>query len=150
MPPTGSAVEHHSLQVHYQIVKWKNEDQIDFSPTHWGWKNCNGSFELRRSILEPGPAELLNVLRYNCRLSTKTPCGANICSCRKIGLPCVTVCRNCHGNNCTNGKKLNGVIIFTKLFRIVPRILQNIIHCNRLIQKGLTWYTRERTITIMH
>ena len=26
-------------------------------------------------ILEPGPAELLNVTRCNCMLSTKTPCG---------------------------------------------------------------------------
>ena len=29
---------------------------------------------------------------------------------------------------------MSGEIIFTKLFRIVPRILQNIRHCNRLLQ----------------
>ena len=56
-------------------------------------------------ILELGQAELLNVIRCNCKRSTKNPCGANNCSCRKISLPCVTVCRNFHGNNCTNVSK---------------------------------------------
>ena len=70
------------------------------------WKNCNGSLELIDTILESGPAELLNVVRCNGRLSTKTPGGgANNSSCRKIGLPCATVCGNCHGNNCTNNLK---------------------------------------------
>ena len=41
LPPTESAAEFHSLRVHCQILKWKNEDQTDFSPTHWGWENCN-------------------------------------------------------------------------------------------------------------
>ena len=30
------------------------------------------------------------------------------------------------------------IILFTKLFRIVPRILQNIINCNRLLRMYLT------------
>ena len=33
LPPTESAAEFHSLRVHCQILKWKNEDQTDFSPT---------------------------------------------------------------------------------------------------------------------
>ena len=33
--------------------------------------------------------------KINYKLSTKTPLGANNCSCRKIGLPCISV--NCHG-----------------------------------------------------
>ena len=41
LPPTESAAEFHSSRVHCQILKWKNEDQTDFSPTQWGWKNCN-------------------------------------------------------------------------------------------------------------
>ena len=100
------SAEFHSLRVHCQILKWKNEDQTDFSPTQWEWKSCNGSFEPIDTILEPGPEELLNVIRCNRTLSTKNPCGANNCSCRKNGLPCVTACRNCHGNNCTNVSKV--------------------------------------------
>ena len=64
------------------------------------------SFEPIDTILEPGPEELLNVIRCNRTLLTKNPCGANNCSCRKNGLPCVTACRNCHGNNCTNVSKV--------------------------------------------
>ena len=44
---------------------------------------------------------------------------------------------------------LSGEIVFTKLFRIVPRILQNIIHCNRLLHSCLTWCMRKRVITTM-
>ena len=106
LPPTESAAEFHSLRVHCQILKWKNEDQTDFSPTQWGCKNCNGSFEPIDTILELGLAELLNVIRCNCKLSAKNPCGASNCSCRKKGLPCVTACRNCHGDICTNVSKV--------------------------------------------
>ena len=88
LPPAESAPKHHNLRVHCQILKWKIKDQTDFSPTHWGWKNCDGSFEPIDTILEPGPAELLNVIRCYCKLLAKTPCGANDCSCRKI---------TCHG-----------------------------------------------------
>ena len=50
-----------------------NDDQTDFSLTQWVWKNCNGSFEPIDTILEPWAAELLNVIRCNCKLSTKNP-----------------------------------------------------------------------------
>ena len=36
-----------------------------------------------------------------------------------------------------------------KLFKKVPIISQNIIHCNRLLQKYLTWYMIKRMITTM-
>ena len=105
LPRTESAAEYDSLRVHCYSLKWKNEDQTDFSSPHWGWKNCIGSFEPINTILESGPAELLNVIRCSSKLSTKTLCGANNCSCRKIGLLCITACGNCHGKNCTNVSK---------------------------------------------
>ena len=63
LPPTESAAKHHSLRC--QIRKWKNEDQTDLSPTQWRQENCNGSFDLIGKMLEPGSAELLNVIRCN-------------------------------------------------------------------------------------
>lgn len=59
-------------------------------------------FEPIDTTLEPGPPELLNVIRCNCKLSTKTPCGKGNCSYRKNGLSCVAACGHCHGNNCAN------------------------------------------------
>ena len=58
LPPTESAAKFHNLRVDCQILKCKNENQTHFSPTHWGWKNCNGLFAPIDIILEPGPAEL--------------------------------------------------------------------------------------------
>ena len=40
LPPTETAAECYSLRVHCQILKSKNEDETDFSPTQWEWKNC--------------------------------------------------------------------------------------------------------------
>ena len=45
----------------------------------------------------------MNVIWYNYKLSTKIPCGH--CSFHKIGLLFITVCVNCHGNNCTSVSK---------------------------------------------
>ena len=84
------------------MEKWKPNP---FLTNTLGWKNCNGLLVPIDTILEPGPAELLNVIRSSCKLSTKNSCGANNCSCRKNGLPFVTACGNCHGNNCTNVSK---------------------------------------------
>ena len=36
--PTESAAKFHNLRVHCQILKWKNENQTHFSPTHWNGK----------------------------------------------------------------------------------------------------------------
>ena len=102
LPPAESAPKHHNLWAHYQILKWKIKDQTDFSPTHWGWKNCEGSFEPIDTILESGPAELLNVIRCYCKLSAKTPCVLMIALVAKSH---VTACGNSHGNNCTNVSK---------------------------------------------
>ena len=44
LPPIESAAEYHGLLVHCHILKWKNEDQTDFSSAHWGWKNCLQSY----------------------------------------------------------------------------------------------------------
>ena len=43
----------------------------------------------------------MNVIRCNYNILTKTPCGPNNYSCRKIRLPFITACGNCDGNNCT-------------------------------------------------
>ena len=45
--------------------------------------------------LEPAPAELLKVIRCNC----KRIC---MCMCRKSGLHCISACGGCHGECCEN------------------------------------------------
>ena len=41
-------------------------------------------------------------LRCNCKSTWKNQCGTNICSCRKHGLMCSDICKDCHGETCNN------------------------------------------------
>ena len=50
----------------------------------------------------PVPCELLNVIRCNCNISTKNPCGSKQCSCRSNGLKGVSAFGNCRGTECQN------------------------------------------------
>ena len=49
----------------------------------------------------PAPDELLNIVRCNCQMTSKTPCGGSRCSCRSNGLKCVPAC----GTECQNCDK---------------------------------------------
>ena len=52
--------------------------------------------------MNPAPCELLNVIRCNCNVSTKIPCGGKQCSYRSNGLKCVAACGSCRGTECQN------------------------------------------------
>ena len=52
----------------------------------------------------PAPDELLNLIRCNCRLTSKNLCGGNNCSYRANGLNCVAACGDCCGTQCMNCK----------------------------------------------
>ena len=53
------------------------------------------------------PETLLKFVRCKCKLSTKNPCGTNICSCNKNGLKCVTACGDCQGKSCQNAEEIS-------------------------------------------
>ena len=48
------------------------------------------------------PDELMRVIRCNCKITSRNPCGSNLCSCRQNGLSCVAACGECKGVNCNN------------------------------------------------
>ena len=48
------------------------------------------------------PETLLKFVQYKCKLSTRNPCGTNVCSCRKNGIKCVTACGDCRGESYRN------------------------------------------------
>ena len=51
----------------------------------------------------PAPSGPLNIIRCNCKTSSKSPCGLNTkCSCRASGLKCVALCGDCSGTECMN------------------------------------------------
>ena len=42
------------------------------------------------------------MIRCNCKLDSRNPCGTNLCSCRKNGLKLVPACGDCRGDSCNN------------------------------------------------
>jgi hypothetical protein len=50
----------------------------------------------------PAAEELLNVVRCNCKTTSKNVCGGPRCSCRANGLKCVPACGGCRGVDCCN------------------------------------------------
>ena len=56
--------------------------------------------------LDAAPESLLKFVRCNCKLSTRSPCGNNSCSCREHGLKCVAACGDCRGESCQNAEEI--------------------------------------------
>ena len=50
----------------------------------------------------PAPDEILNDIRCNCKVSSKSPCGGSRWSCHSNGLHCVAVCGDCRRMECQN------------------------------------------------
>ena len=53
------------------------------------------------------PDDLLQVIRCNCKLTSRNPCGSNLCSCRRNGLKCVPACGDCRGLSGNNGNEID-------------------------------------------
>lgn len=77
-------------------------DENILDPTKWGWQNSKTSLCPIKTIKAIAPPEILKVDKRNCNLSSKNPCGINLCSCRKNGIPCMPVFGNYNSNDCNN------------------------------------------------
>lgn len=96
LPPTSAAAKFYSLRVYLQVQEWIGNS--DLAAEDWGWKNVNNQLLPITTDLPPAPAELLKIIRCNC----KTDCDSKRCSCRKHGLDCSPACGECHGLHCSN------------------------------------------------
>ena len=93
-----------------QLVPYVGHETMDTSvlePTDWGWKKTGKTLTPIATDNEVAPAQLLKFVRCKCKISTKNPCGTNICSCRKYGMACVAACGDCRGENCCNTSKVD-------------------------------------------
>ena len=79
-------------------------------PKEWGWRKINDIIEPIKTDLEPAPAWLLQVIRCNCKVDSRHPCGTRTCSCRKNGLTCVAACGGCHGVDCENSRGIENEV----------------------------------------
>ena len=93
LPPSPIAAYYHGLGVYYQIKVWKNLKDTDLEPTQWGEKLRN--FLPIMTDEEAGPSEILKIIRCSCKES----CDKRY-SCRKAGISCTSLCKECHGLFC--------------------------------------------------
>ena len=107
LPPTSRSTYFHSLRVYLQVSIWRHLGEDGLNPIDWGWNLADGKFEPVMTDIEPGPPEILNVIRCKCKITTKGQCSNNVCSCRKHGLSCVSACQECRGCDCMNATKTN-------------------------------------------
>lgn len=104
LPPTARAAYFHSLRVHLQVIEWKSLMRVTLPAEDWGWKLQHGMYEPIMTDLAPAPEKILKCVRCNCKLMGKNVCGTNACTCKKIGLWCISACGQCYGKNCHNAK----------------------------------------------
>ena len=104
LPPTERAALYHSLRVYLQIQQWKTPECAMY-PLDWDWKVENGRMTPITTDKEIAPEELLLVIRCNCKLSSRNPCGSNQCSCQRNGIQCVPACGDCRGMGCNNSSR---------------------------------------------
>jgi hypothetical protein len=102
LPPTERAAYFHCLRVHLQVCQWKLLNTCVLDPMEWGWQLVNSKYEPVPTDKEPGPPELLKVIRCSCKPSARSHCDTSKCTCRRNGLTCITACGNCRGTDCSN------------------------------------------------
>ena len=69
-------------------------------PKDWGWQIVEGRYMPIHTNQPAAPSELLDVICCSCQKD----CNTKWCTCRKYGLPCTALCRECCGSSCTNSQ----------------------------------------------
>ena len=101
LPPTSAAARYHSYRVYLQISQWKSP-HCTLREESWGWKVTESGFVPILTDRPPAPADLLKIIRCDC----KTDCSSGCCTCRKNGLKCTLACGDCQGSSCTNASAM--------------------------------------------
>ena len=100
LPPSESAARMHVMRVHLQVIIWSTLGYSAINATDWGWRAENGQLVPIQIEGDVAPEHILKLVRCGC----KGDCSSLLCSCRKHGLHCVSACRNCLGNDCSNAR----------------------------------------------
>lgn len=89
LPPTESAVYHHSLRVYLQTQIWLGNENLDAE--QYGWKVVNHKLVPKTTDLGIAPQKLLSSIKRRC----KGDCATNRCNCKRNKLPCSVACTHC-------------------------------------------------------
>ena len=83
LPPSERAAWFHSHRVYFQVQEWNSLMESRLDPLDWGWILDGESLTPVKADQVAAPDELVNVIRCNCKLTSKHTCGGKQCSCRK-------------------------------------------------------------------
>ena len=56
-------------------------EEHQFDPEKWGWKLDGVKLNSIMTDLPAAPETLLKFVCYKCKLTSRNPCGTNLCSC---------------------------------------------------------------------
>lgn len=94
LPPTQAAMKFHSFRVFYQLRLWDKDKTIadKIKPTKWGWKFIeNYGLVPETTAADLVPKELMAIISCSCT----TGCSTAKCGCKKMGMYCSVLCKNC-------------------------------------------------------
>lgn len=95
LPPSSDLACLHSFRVYLQMQMWYMVTKYLYYSK--GWRHCKtGLFPIPMQK-DPAPQELLKLISCKCVKGCQ-----NSCSCRKTGLHCSLLCKNCEGRSCSN------------------------------------------------
>ena len=92
LPPTSAAAKQHSYRTHLTVQEWMGNS---LNPTEWGWRSL---VPLEMDI-PVAPETLLTMVSCGCK---PEGCSNMMCSCKKLGLFCTSMCSKCIGHSCNN------------------------------------------------
>lgn len=100
LPPTIGAAIQHAYRSYHQLQMWLGNE---LNASKWGWREIinNDSKILMPHYTELSliPDDLLKKVSCKCQSN----CRSNKCGCRKLGLKCTVLCRNCDdSDHCSN------------------------------------------------
>ena len=94
LPPTQDAARYHAFRTYHQVQTWMGREK---NPLDWGWTTGRQGLTPIKTTINAAPDSLLQTISCQC----KKGC-TKACSCRKAGLHCSIICKNCSGQSCEN------------------------------------------------
>jgi len=83
-------------------MQWATLNTSVTDAISWGWQLEGKTLVPIPTDLEPAPADLLKVIRCNCKRTSVNQRVTSVCTCRRNGLHCISACGGCHGEFCVN------------------------------------------------
>ena len=97
LPPTLDAAKYHFFRSYLQTQQLLSHQ---LPPEEWGWFYSENILKPTTMTALPAPQNIFEMIFCSC----KNICG-NACSCKKAGLFCSAVCKNCQAEPCSNEPK---------------------------------------------